>query len=152
MIFVREKLPFVDTLLLEHFRGFRVFRGSTPTARSAWRSMSQGSWPVWCVGEAGASNAVRYTAEPCNEKNYDSKPGHLSSVSVKESSGAYFTNGFERGFGQPPSSEYCFPPDRIGAFESYSKVASKIPIFAPHEWWVCRWFRFARLRPKLNRH
>ena len=57
--------------LIEHFRGLRVFRGSTPTARPAGRSTSQGSWSDQCVREAGASNAVRYTAEPCNEKNLE---------------------------------------------------------------------------------
>ena len=45
--------------LIEHFRGLRVFRGSTPTARSAGRSTSQSSWSDQCVREAGASNAVR---------------------------------------------------------------------------------------------
>ena len=67
MIFAQEKLPFVATLLIEHFRGLRIFRGSTSTARRAGRSTSQGSWSDQCVREAGASNAVCYTAEPCNE-------------------------------------------------------------------------------------
>lgn len=30
--------------LIEHFRGFRVFRGSIPNASPAGRSISQGSW------------------------------------------------------------------------------------------------------------
>ena len=67
MISVRAKSPFVATLLSERFRGLRLFRGSTSTARSAVRSTSQGSWSDQCVREAGASNAVCYTAEPCNE-------------------------------------------------------------------------------------
>ncbi|MBL8869514.1 MAG: hypothetical protein JNK90_06945 [Planctomycetaceae bacterium] len=79
MILVREKLPFVDALLSEHFRGFRLFRGCIPNARPAVHSISQGSWSVWCVGEAGASNAVRYTTEPCNEYNRTAE-GHPPSI------------------------------------------------------------------------
>ena len=103
MILVREKLPFVATLLIEHFRGLRIFRGSTSTARRAGRSTSQGSWSDQCVREAGASNAVCYTAEPCNEYKSTGK------ITRQASAGRKNGRRGTRRTSEKPGKKQCFP-------------------------------------------
>jgi hypothetical protein len=71
MIFAREKLQYWTHCSSNIFAAFAFFVVPFPPQDQRGRSISQGSSSDQTVREAGASNAVRYTAEPCNE--YTSK-------------------------------------------------------------------------------